>query len=124
MKKFPILVGLATVLIIIIGVLILSRGNSGNALSLPNNYEFFYSSTCPHCKNVEDFLNSWDKKDKVKIDKFEVGTNSANATNMLKRSTYCKLPNDQIGAVPFLFTPDGKCLVGDEPIINFFQNLK
>ncbi len=122
MKKFPIFVILATIIIIIGGAFFLSRGSSKTALSLPQNYELFTSETCPHCKNVADFLNSWEKRDQIKIDKLGIDSNQTNVSTLTSRAIYCKLPTNQIG-VPFLFTPEGKCISGDEPIINFLKSL-
>ena len=86
-------------------------------------YEFYWGTGCPHCKNVEDFLSSWDKKDKVKISKFEVQQNQANSVQMLKRAKSCGLDTTKGLGVPFLFTPEGKCLNGDAPIIDYFKSL-
>jgi glutaredoxin len=123
MKKFPVLVVLTTIIIIVGGALFFSRGNSENFPSLPSNYELFVSAVCPHCKNVEDFLNSWEKKDQVKINKLEVDSNQIAVSLLAKRASYCELPTNELG-VPFLFTPEGKCLSGDQPIIEFLKNLQ
>ncbi len=90
---------------------------------LPTNYEYFWGNGCPHCVNVSEFLDNWSGKDKIKIDKKEVWNNPANAALMQERATYCKIDKSGMG-VPLLFTPDGKCLVGDTPVIDYFKNLK
>jgi glutaredoxin len=122
MKKFLILVTLGTIFIIVLGVILFSQGASSST-PLPSNYELYVSVSCPHCRNVEEFLDSWDKKDQIKIDKLEVDSNQINISLLAKRATYCKLPTNQLG-VPFLFTPKGKCLTGDQPIIDYFKNLE
>ena len=89
----------------------------------PSSYEYFWGDGCPHCAVVEEFFQSWGGKDKVQIDKKEVWSNRANATLMRERAQYCGIPLGSLG-VPMLFTPEGKCFNGDEPIINFFKEMK
>lgn len=120
-NKFPLIIGIVTLLIIGGGVFLFSK-NQPQKLTLPNSYEYFWKDGCPHCENVAKFLDSWDKKDKVKIDKFDVVTDSQNQDRLFQRASYCKLNTTQLG-VPFLFTPEGKCVEGDEPIIDFLKNL-
>jgi hypothetical protein len=62
---------------------------------------------------------SWNKKDKIQWDKFEV-TDQANADRMIARAVSCKLDPTQVGT-PLLFTPDGKCYDGDTPIIDYLK---
>ena len=89
---------------------------------LPSSYEFFWGDGCPHCKNVDDFLGGWDKKDKITIDSKEVWNNQGNANLMNQRVAYCNLDPKKVG-VPFLFTPEGQCIIGDTPIIDYFKGL-
>lgn len=87
---------------------------------LPANLTYYWGDGCPHCKIVEDFISTWDKKDIVKIDKKEVWNNVANAKELKARYEYCKVPQSQMG-VPLLFTTDGKCFSGDTPIIDYLK---
>jgi glutaredoxin len=120
-NKFPLIIGIITLLIIGGGVFLFSQ-NQPPKLSLPSSYEYFWKDGCPHCENVAKFLDSWDKKDQVKIDKFDILTDRQNQDRLVQRATYCKLNTTQLG-VPFLFTPEGKCIEGDEAIIGFFKSL-
>ncbi|MCX6798192.1 MAG: thioredoxin domain-containing protein [Candidatus Falkowbacteria bacterium] len=80
----------------------------------------FYSSSCQHCKNVEDFINANKVKDKIKFRELEVSQNQSNANLMVAKAKGCGLNTDQGLAVPFLF--DGKnCLTGDVDIIQVFE---
>lgn len=122
MKKFFLPgVVLATLVIVIAGVFFTSKDNS-TSLPLPTSYEYFWGDGCPHCATVQEFFDTWDKKDKVSIDKKEVWSNKENALLMRERASYCHLPLSSL-AVPFLFTPEGKCISGDQPIINLFKSL-
>jgi len=100
----------------------LSKNNKPSLPSPATSYEYFWGNGCPHCAKVEEFLNSWDKKDKIQIDKKEVWYDKSNASLMAQRANHCNIPSDQLG-VPLLFTPDGKCLIGDQPIIEYFKSL-
>ena len=124
MKKFFLPFVLLAILVIIIGgVLLSSKQEKQEPLPLPSSYEYFWGDGCPHCAVVEEFLNSWEKKDLVKIEKKEVWKNAANAKYLEQRAESCGYKPSEI-AVPFLFTPEGKCLVGDKPIITFFETLE
>ena len=126
MKKFPIIMIAATIIIFITGILLFSRNqNSSNndVPPLPTSHEYFWGDGCPHCTNVEEFLTTWERKDKINIDKKEVWKNKANAKLMSQRATYCELDKKKLG-VPFLFTPEGICISGDEPIIEYFKSLQ
>ena len=123
MNKTIIITILITITIFIGGVLLLSKEpKSEDILSSPNGYEYYWGDGCPHCTNVEDFFSSWDKKDQVKITKYEVWNNTNNAKRMEQRAITCGIKPQGMG-VPLLFTPDGKCFDGDESIIGYFKSL-
>ena len=127
MKRFPLLVGLVSILIIIGGALIFSNDSDSNSDTtpppLPDSYEYYWGEGCPHCTNVEEFLSTWEGRDKVQIDKKEVYKDQDNIDLFESRVEFCELPNNQVG-VPFLFTPEGECVVGDTPIINLFEQIQ
>jgi glutaredoxin-related protein len=122
MKKFIIAVVALTVFFAVAGSVFLGGNSSSSTPTLPTSYEYFWGEGCPHCANVEEFFSAWEGKDKVSVDKKEVSKNRQNALLMRERAAYCNLPSDNLG-VPFLFTPEGKCITGDEPIIEYFKGL-
>jgi glutaredoxin-related protein len=129
MKKFGAVTILLTAAIIIAGALALTKPQSNTEKETPkptqatdNYYEYYYGETCPHCANVSEFLETWDKKDQFNIEKLEVYNNQENATSLGLRARECGYDTTQIG-VPFVYTPDGQCIIGDTPIIEYFQNL-
>jgi len=82
---------------------------------------FFYGSTCSYCKNVEQYFSDNKILEKIKVDQKEVYESRGNAKLMQDYLSKCKdLSDDDKGGVPFLYTPD-KCIVGDKPIIDFFN---
>lgn len=127
MKKFLLLIVLATVVIIVGGAFFLSSKERVTDIptnsELPEAYEYYWGDGCPHCANVADFLDKWEYASQVEVVKKEVWYNKANANDMKARAAYCNL--DQSGlAVPFLFTPEGKCLIGEVEIIDEFKSLE
>jgi glutaredoxin len=83
----------------------------------------FYSDSCPHCQNVNKYINDNGLKDKLKFQELEVSQpqNKTNAALLEKKARQCGLDVSQGLGVPFFF--DGqKCLMGDQDIINYFQN--
>ena len=121
-KKFSIIIAVATVLILAIGFsLVRERSPKPPTYPLPADLTYYWGDGCPHCQVVADFLLTWEKKDSVKIDKKEVWNNAANAKELKARYESCGIPQSQMG-VPLLFTPEGKCYTGDQPIIDFFKS--
>lgn len=75
---------------------------------------FFWGEGCPHCTNVEKFLESNKELDeKLKIKKIEVFKDINGQKLFLEKVKECKL---ETPGVPVLYK-DGKCTQGDQPII-------
>ena len=122
MNKHTIIFVIVVLILLISGIFYFNRNTTITEPKLPTAYEYFWGDGCPHCAIVATFFESWDKKDKVNIDKKEVWSNPANAQLLQTRAKYCNIKPTEMG-VPFLFTPDGKCLTGDQPIIEYFKSL-
>jgi glutaredoxin len=121
-KKLLLGIILFIVLFAITGCSSVNNAVNNNTADQPNSSEiiFYYSNTCPHCKVVEEFINSNNIKEKVSFQSKEVGENKENASDLMAKAGQCKIAQDQIG-VPFLW--DGsKCVIGADEIINFFKN--
>ena len=73
---------------------------------------YFWGDGCPHCANVQAFFDTWEKKDQISLTKLEVWNNRDNASLMAERAKSCNINPSGMG-VPFLVTPEGKCLTGD-----------
>ncbi|MEI6498492.1 MAG: hypothetical protein WCO23_00860 [bacterium] len=82
---------------------------------------FFYSDTCPHCKNVEKFIDENNIKAKIDFVSKEVSTNDKNANDLISKGQECKIAEENIGAVP-LYWDNGVCTVGDTPIIDYLKS--
>ena len=125
MNKKVLAPAIIFILVTIIGITILAS----NAKNPPEVAEvaaktsgiiLFYGDGCPHCALVEEYVSQNGIEAKVPFIKKEVYYNKQNASELAEQAKICGMPTDSIG-VPFLW--DGsKCLVGDQPIIDFFKD--
>ncbi|BCX14649.1 MAG: hypothetical protein KatS3mg088_332 [Patescibacteria group bacterium] len=101
---------------------VLTNNNETNEMSASSSGElvFYYGNTCPHCKDVEEWMNSNKIEEKLKITKKEVYDNQNNASELVSTAQKCGLNTSSIG-VPFLYTQEGKCLIGTPDIINYLK---
>ncbi|MBI4033144.1 MAG: hypothetical protein HY377_01360 [Candidatus Blackburnbacteria bacterium] len=67
-------------------------------------------------------MENWGKAEQVGLVKKEVWKSTRNANLMEQRATSCGVPKEELG-VPMLVTPEGKCITGDTPIIDYLKNL-
>lgn len=112
----------------------LSGGNSGvstnakqvkgTSIVVPKKDDFiyFYGATCPHCKNVNEYLN---KKgitpEKLGYKKLEVYYNKENAALMEGAAQVANIPEGQVG-VPFVYYK-GTAYIGTPEVIGLFDKL-
>lgn len=125
-KTVGIIIGIITFLILGGGIYLVTRSQKPENLPQydPNKIVYFWGNGCPHCAAVAEFENTWAGKDKVEIQKFEVWYNKQNQALMTKlASEKCSI-KPQGMSVPLLIKPDGTCLNGDTPIIDYYKSLK
>lgn len=82
---------------------------------------FFYGNTCSHCADVEEWMRKNKIEEKINVVKKEVYDNRANSLELTRKAESCGLPTNAIG-VPFLYTPEGKCLIGTLDVINYLSD--
>lgn len=117
--KFGLIAAIATLVVLGGGVYYFLKPTVAPEIS---GYEYYWGNGCPHCEIVQKFFEEWNGDDKIKITKYEVWNNTKNASQMSVRTKACNIARTQMG-VPFMVTPDGKCLAGDQPIIEYFKSL-
>ena len=130
MNKWLTGIGIFCALLLIGGTVLLTKKDSNTPTTstvsqitqAPPIHWYFWGDGCPHCKKVQDFMDSWENKDKFQLEKFETWYNKENAQKMAAVASFCQLPKEQTG-VPLLFITDGKCIIGDEPIIEYLKGL-
>lgn len=119
-KKIISTVIIVSLFILILGWILIDSVDKKNQknLKLPskNSVVFYYGITCPHCREVEEWMKKNKIEEKIKIEKKEVYQNKKNALELEKVAENCGLKTDSIG-VPFLYA-DGKCFIGTPAVIN------
>lgn len=87
-------------------------------VSIPEGILLFYGEGCPHCENVDEFIAQNNIAQEVQFTELEVYYNADNQNILAQVAQKCGISTDSVG-VPFLY--DGEnCMVGDQPIIDFF----
>jgi nitrogen fixation/metabolism regulation signal transduction histidine kinase len=80
----------------------------------------FYGDGCPHCANVENFINSNGVLGKTSLIEKEVYNNKDNFNEFSEKAKLCGIDSNSL-VVPFLW--DGsQCILGDTPIIDYLKN--
>jgi len=137
MKKIiPLLIFLGFLIALEIGFYFSSKKNTSpqnqdlNFSKIENNLSanqdlkgiiLFYGIGCPHCAKVEEFIRENKIKEKIALEEKEVYFNRENAKKLIEVAKKCGFNENKIG-VPFLWDEENqKCIVGDEPIINYFR---
>lgn len=121
MKKsffFPTIIAIAVIAVVALFVTLFKVSHP----TLPNSgLTFFYSTSCPHCANVEDFFTANEIDKKIEIKKLEIGNSTENAQFFYNTNIACGITDQKEMGVPLLW--DGStCISGDEPIITYFKN--
>jgi len=116
---------ISVLIIVTLGIVVWGSKNknigSSQAVTVePSAPVFFYGNTCPHCADVKEWMRENKVEEKIKLVKKEVYGNKANALELSKAAESCGMDTASIG-VPFLFTPEGKCLVGTPDIVNYLS---
>lgn len=114
--KIPLIIALSA--IVLIGGLFWLNKISTTPEST-SGIVLFVSDTCPHCRNVETYIDENKIIEKISFETKEVSKNPLNANDFTKKGNACDIPADEMG-VPMLWD-NGKCLTGDQPIIDFFK---
>ncbi|MGB9598320.1 MAG: hypothetical protein ACPLZH_00510 [Minisyncoccales bacterium] len=107
----------------------ISSLNSKNLVSSPSelnppvsqNLILFYGIGCPHCAKVDSFIEKNNIQEKISFEKREVYFNQENRRILGEAAKDCKLGERSVG-VPFLWDRENhECIIGDQPVIDFFQ---
>jgi len=81
----------------------------------------FYGRECPHCLDLEKFIEENKIAEKVQFDRLEVFHNSKNGAILKEKAKGCGIINEQEIGVPFLYdVKENRCLSGTPDIEDFF----
>jgi len=93
--------------------------NQNSSLTIPAGMIYFHSSTCPHCANVNSYIEQNNIKQKLFFVSKEINSDKS-AYDLAKLvGQKCGISESNLG-VP-LFWDGQKCYLGDEDIINFLK---
>lgn len=111
--------------LLLLGIIILVAGlwywtRPKEVTPITSDIILFYGQECPHCLELEKYLEENQIADKVRYDRLEVFHNSGNQAVLEEKAKECGLSESEIG-VPFLFdATEKKCLMGTPEIEDFF----
>ncbi len=120
-KAHKIITGFFVVATVIIAALVIIYARMENAPAYLeiSGINLYYGETCPHCKNVEVFINENNITSKIEIIRKEVFLNETNKQEITQVFDFCEIPDDKRG-VPIIYS-DGKCYSGEIEAINFLK---
>lgn len=123
-KTVQIVLLVITVLIACAGLIwLINKSSSNNSDDTGDNatstVSLYYRDDCPHCQNVEKFMQENNVTATVPVVMKEVMNNIENNNDLMVRATNCGYDISSVG-VPLLYD-HGTCYSGDEEIINYFK---
>lgn len=110
----------------LVGIIILIAGlwywtKPKEATKITTDIVLFYGRECPHCKDLDKFLEENRIAEKVQFDRLEVFHNSKNGAILTEKAQECGIENEKEIGVPFLYDiQENKCFVGAPDIEDFF----
>jgi len=123
MSRNAVFIALVAVLVFA-GIVLFAweAGNNSQPEPDPSIKILFYATGCPHCANVEQFIQENKIEEKIAFEKREVSNDLDNAKLFLKREAQCQIPEKERGSIP-VFWDGTTCIGGDVNIIAYFQQL-
>jgi len=118
MKTKIISVVVLLLLVSLVGLIVYKKKHTP-IVSSDEGLILYYSSTCPHCKNVDKYLEENDSQNSLGIAQKEVSIDEANANDFFNKAKKCNISEEEAG-VPMLWDGE-KCTVGDQPIISYVK---
>jgi glutaredoxin len=116
------IIGIIAAVVVIGGAVIFWGIKSGQEDSAPaatlTGTIYFYGAECPHCKVINEFIESNKIAEKFSFVKKEVWHDKTNQQEMSQAAKQCGLDVKKIG-VPFVFD-NGQCLIGEPDVKKFF----
>lgn len=95
---------------------------SKEATDITSDILLFYGRECPHCKDVDRFIEENKIAEKVKFDRLEIFHNSQNQIILTEKARQCGIEDEKEIGVPFLYdVQENKCFVGTPDIEDFFK---
>lgn len=117
MKKYFWLIILAVLVLL---VFFYFRSVKTPDVSKNENIILFYGNECPHCRTVEKYIDENKISEKINFSQAEVFHNDNNQAVFIEKYKICGVTDEEDLGVPMLYA-DGKCYVGQDEVIGYFQ---
>lgn len=109
---------------LLIGIIVLDGANnkkyqvSINEILNSKNPLYFYETTCPNCKIVEEFMTQNKIEEKITLEKIEISS-AVNSKKLVEVAKKCNIATANTG-IPLLYA-DGKCYEGRVEVIKYLS---
>lgn len=113
------------IVLFIVGIAVLIAGlwywtGPQEATEITSDILLFYGRECPHCKDVDKFIEENKIAEKVPFDRLEVFHNSQNQAILTAKARQCGIEDEKEIGVPFLYdAQENKCFIGTPEIEDF-----
>ncbi|MFH1183195.1 MAG: hypothetical protein V1690_02955 [Candidatus Moraniibacteriota bacterium] len=114
------------IILLLTGIIILIAGlwywtKPKEATGITTDIVLFYGLECPHCQDLEKFVEENKIAEKVQFDRLEVFHNRANRKILAGKARECGIENKKDTGVPFLYDlRENQCFIGTPDIEDFF----
>ena len=112
MQKTGVFIAIGVMVLLGFGIYSSNR----NAQIEAKSYILYYGDTCPHCKDVDEFIKANDLMTKLPIVRKEVYQNQGNAQELTGKAKECGLDTTNGVGVPLLWFEE-KCYQGTPEVI-------
>ena len=112
---------LTIAVVIIGGITLWFFGRPQKVVAPTGGIIYYYGKDCPHCQEVEKFMEDNKVAEKVEFAKEEVQYSNKNAQELLSRGRECNLEKEEIGSIPLVYDK-GQCFLGAPEVIDFFKS--
>ena len=118
------------IIIFLVVIAVIFIGKKISQVALPDYPDeqadliLYWGKGCPHCENVKKYIRDNGLDSKLKIAYREVYYDNSNQTKLESTVKLCPEINVSQGiGVPLSFVPkEKKCILGDEPAIEWLKN--
>lgn len=120
-RKLTIVLLLIALAVVLVGVFYAPQRQASQKIALKAEpMILFYGIGCPHCINVERFLQ---KKSQLTVPlvRKEVYSNRANLRDLIDKAKKCNAIKNGGIPIPLLWRGHNQCITGDTPVMRYLN---
>lgn len=118
-KANKLILGFFVLSFLVIAALIIVYNIKLSQLEQEPSDTFFYKFDCPHCRNVEHYMEENNVTSFLKFGMMDVSRSDKEKASFNRVVQICEIPKEQVG-VPLLYY-NKTCYLGENEIVNFFK---